>query len=241
MHSINDDNYQVTKLLFFRNFSFENKLHVNAIQNGRISFAYEEMVEFPLEIVKILWKDITHLDLSGNNISNFEFLNGFVHLKSLIVDENLSIGIERTRSTFPKQPKLELFYCNNCEIPFPAEFIRQISTLFPKIKYLSLMEFKTVVVDEKNLHHLRMFAIFMNPFLLHFNDKRVSDEEKEYAKKFHKYLCIPPSTTLMSSVNLHEIVGVKKKGEITQQIEQFFEEERIEKFLSSVSVSDYFL
>lgn len=233
-------------MLFFRNFSYQNKLYVNGIHEGRISFAYEGMTEFPLEIVKISWKDITHLDLSGNNISNFEFLSGFVHLKSLIVDENLRIGSNKTRATFPTIPKLELFYANNCDINVPADFILQISSLFANLKYLSLMEWKTVLVDEKNFHRLRMFAIFMNPFLNHYNDKVVMDDERDHAQKCHQYLgtidCTAPSTVSVTREYFSKVIGImsQEKGEITKEIEDFFENDKIEKLLNSKNVAKIF-
>lgn len=215
----------------FRNFSFNNELYVNKITDGRISFAFEGMIEFPVEMVKLLWKDITHMDLSGNNILNFEFLCGFIHLKSLIVDGNLSIGCQKkTRSTLPAILSLELFYCNNCKISRPSEFIINISELFPKIKYFSLMEWKTVSVDEERLQKLRMLAIFMNPFLLHFNDRHVSDDERDYAKRNH------------SHVPEDKFSAIRKKqsvGKITQEIKDFFEAENLDENLILITMKDY--
>ena len=216
----------VKLLIFFRNFLFNNELYVNKIKDGRISFAFEEIIEFPVEIVKLLWMDITHMDLSGNNISNFEFLNGFIHLKSLIVDGNLSIGCKKTRMSFPPLPKLELFYCNNCDISLPSEFIIRISALFPMLKYFSLMEFKTIMVDEDTLHQLRMLAIFLNPLLVHFNDKLVSDDERNQAKDLHA----------LNNFNARREQNV---GKVTRDLEDFFEAEKIEKSLILITMKDY--
>lgn len=212
---------------------------MNKITDGRISFAYEEMIQFPVEMVKLLWEDITHMDLSGNNISNFEFLYGFSHLKSLIVDGNLSIGSKKTRLTFPTIPNLELFYCNNCDISdSTSEFIIHISALFPKIKYLSLMDWKTVVADEKSLNQLRMLAIFMNPFLVHFNDKLIGDDERDLAKNIQTFDCKLP-LNLIDEISRDKSSAIKKDFSVTQEIKDFFEAENIEKKLSLITMTDY--
>lgn len=210
----------------FRNFSFNNELYVNKIKDGRISFAFEEMIEFPVDMVKLLWKDITHMDLSGNNISNFEFLYGFIHLKSLIVDGNLSIGCKKTRSTFPPLPNLELFYCNNCDISLPSEFVIQISSLYPMVKYFSLMECKAIAVDEDTLLQLRMLAIFLNPLLVHFNDKLVSDDERNEAKN-------------IQTLNNFSARKEQSTGQVTQDLKDFFEAEKMEETLILITMKDY--
>jgi hypothetical protein len=90
----------------------DDDLLVNEIRNGKISFACEAMEKFPRSLVEVLRNDITHIDLSMNNIRNFEFLRGFKHLKSLIIDENDRMEID----SFPPIEKLELFYANKCEL-----------------------------------------------------------------------------------------------------------------------------
>lgn len=208
---------------------------MNEIKEGKISFAFEEMEEFPLEVVKILWDDrITHLDLTGNKISNFEFLGGFIHLKSLILDGNDSLGSEKGLSTLPSMPNLELCYCNNCKITYPADFIFQLSSLLTGIKYLSIMDKMTDVDEnEQKSHRLRMFAILMNPLLIHFNDKTIEDDEREHAERFHQYLgtidCTFSSYNLISRKIFHNVVGMPCEAERTETSEE------IEKFIKRKS------
>lgn len=210
-------------------------IFVNEFKEGKISFADENMREFPLDIVKLLWNEcIAHLDLSGNKLSNFEFLRGFIHLKSLILDGNEKIGGEGL-STLPPMPNLELFYSNNCKIPFPANFAFHLSSLLASIKYLSIMEKSTDVVDERKSHRLRMFVILMNPFLLHFNDKAVRDEERRHAESYHQYLgtidCTFSARALISSKDLHKVMGLScqtEKRETSIEIQDFIERKLIE-------------
>lgn len=230
------------------NFKCGNYL-VNEIHDRKISFAYEEIKEFPVKIVKLLWKDITHLDLSGNQISNFEFLVGFIHLRSLICDGNVNIGKKDTLATFPKIVNLDLLYCNNCEISSTADFLLQISSLFPKIKYLSHIEWKTLKVDDENrLHCLRMLAIFMNPFLRHYNDKMVRRDEKIHANECHQNsreidCTAPMMTSYINRNDVHKIMRYKremqKRGDISHEIEEFIENQKIESSLSSFKANNY--
>lgn len=201
------------------------------------------MEEFSLDLVKVLFDDcITHLDLSGNKISNFEFLGGFIHLKSLILDGNESLGNEKGLATFPLMPNLELFYSNNYKISYPADYIFQLSYHLKGIKYLSIMEKMTDGNENERMsHRLRMFAILMNPFLLHFNDKMVEDHEKEHAKKHHQYLgtidCNFSPYDVISKKDLHNVIGMSceaERTETTEDIEKFIKRKFIEKKLENV-------
>lgn len=163
---------------------------VNEIRNGRVSFAYEGLKAFPLHVVEVLRFDITHLDLSMNDLIDFDFLRGFHCLKSLIVDGNTKMEWE----TLPQIDTLELFYANKCEIEFPRSFAFRIAIIFPRLKYFSFMEnpfFKGDTCDEAwagRVHRIRMLVAFINPKLQHFNDRKITEQERAHAKKYHHYL-----------------------------------------------------
>lgn len=162
---------------------------VNEIQHGRISFAHEGLRKFPRSLVEILRNDITHLDLSSNDIKNFAFLRGFKHLKSLIVDDNPFWW-----ETIPPIDTLELFYANKCQIHSPRSFIYRLTVIFKNLKYLSIMEnpaqrreVEEHVWKGKN-HRMRMYAIFMIPSLIHINDQKISANERFHSMRYHQYL-----------------------------------------------------
>lgn len=140
--------------------------------------------------MSFLRHDITHLDLSHNNISDFYFLRSFKHLKTLVIDGNK----ELVQETLPPIPTLEVFYANKCNIEFPRSFLFHISVVFENLKILSMM---TIPIDftkyvsiakEIPLHRLNMYAIFMLPHLRQVNGDKVTKADRRHANRFHKYL-----------------------------------------------------
>lgn len=223
---------------------------MNEIRNGKISFAFEGMNKFPRSLVDILRHDITHLDLSMNKIRDFSFLRGFKNLSSLIVDGNTNMDMD----TLPSNDKLELFYANKCNIEFPRSFIFRVSVAFKSLKYFSMMCNPVLKqqclrhVWEGSEHRTRMFAIFMNPNLQHFNDEKVSDGQRAHSKSFHSYLG-PVDCKLTNSKTLHDTDDVWKILPLHLQkttvelleLQAQDEEDNLEKMLSKFSVSGYFL
>ena len=222
---------------------------MNEIKNGKISFAYEGLETFPGSLVEILRHDITHLDLSANNIRNLEFLRGFKSLKSLIIDENTRVDMD----SLPQLDSLELFYANKCRIEFPRSFISRVSVVFKSLKYLSMM-YNPVMKRPKLAHiwkgkdrRMRMFAVFMNPNLIHFNDKHVDETERQHAERYHKYL--GPSDYKLSEFKIlpdtddvRSILPAHIRDQIADLEEMEFqaEAERVDEALSSISISQYF-
>lgn len=227
----------------------DDDLLVNEIRNGKVSFAFEGMEKFPRSLVEVLRNDITHLDLSVNNIRNFEFLHGFKHLKSLIVDDNIHIEVD----SFPPVDTLELFYANKCNIEFPRSFINRASVVFPRLKYFSMMT--NPMMKRKCLenvwkgrdHRMRMFAIFIIPQLIHYNDKEISEEEREHSKIFHKYLgpidCkLSKFKTLPDTDDIRKILPVHIRDKtcdiISMEIQDSYDE--LDENLAAVRISAYF-
>lgn len=221
---------------------------MNEIKNGKISFAFEGMIKFPRSLVDVLRHDITHLDLSMNKIRDFSFLRGFKNLSSLIVDGNTHMDMD----TLPSNDKLELFYANKCNVEFPRSFIFRVSVAFKSLKFFSMM-YNPIMkqqslkhVWEGSEHRMRMFAIFMNSNLLHFNDEKISEQQREHSKSFHSYLG-PVDCELVNSKTLRDTDDVWRILPLHLQeatIEHFSllaqeEEDNLDKVLSAISVSEY--
>lgn len=219
---------------------------MNEIVDGKISFAFEGMDKFPRTLVELLRDDITHIDLSMNRIKDFGFLRGFKRLKSLIVDGNVRMDME----SFAPNPTLKLFYANKCKIEFPRSFIFRVSVVFPSLKYFSIMENSVAIrpkVQEGREHRMRLFAIFINPNLIHYNDKEVTDDERQHAADFHKYLgpidCkLSVYKTLPDTDDVRKIlpVHIRNKTFDIASLEAQDKSESFDEALAAVSVSAYF-
>lgn len=222
---------------------------VNEIRNGIISFGYERMSKFPGRLVEILRHDITHLDLSMNNIRSFDFLRGFKNLKSLVLDGNIHMDME----SLPPLDTLVLFYANKCNIEFPRSFIFRISSVFQSLKYLSMMSIPVIrrpslrARREEQDHRMRMFAIFMNPKLIHFNDKHITEDERHHSETYHKYLgpigCnLSKFKTLPDTDDLRKIlpVFIREKTRHVLSMEAQEDADNLSEALASIVISDYF-
>jgi hypothetical protein len=221
-------------------------------KKGRISLAYENFKEFPKSLADILRIDITHLDLSMNDIQNFDFLKSFENLKALIVDGNTRMDTD----TLPLNLNLELFYANKCEIEFPRSFVFRISVVFPNLKYFSMMDNPPIKRNEPFLsydeawlgreHRIRMLAIFIYLDLIHFNDKIITNLEREKSAEFHHYLG-PVDSELekfKSSVDTDNIVKIlpvnlRDKALALLKIDETFDNDSDEG-LVDVKISAYF-
>lgn len=207
------------------------------------------MSKFPRSLVEVLRLDITHLDLSMNKIRNFEFLRGFKRLQSLIVDENIHMDME----SFPPLDTLKLFYANKCRIQHPRSFIFRVSVVFPSLKFFSMM-YNPVMkrsslqhIWESKEHRTRMFAVFINPNLIHFNEKEITEDEREHSTSYHKYLgpvdCkLSKFKTLPDTDDLRKIlpVHIREKTADILSMEAQDEVDSLEEALAAVSISDYF-
>lgn len=221
---------------------------VNEIREGRVSFAYEALDRFPRSLVEVLRHDITHLDLTANNIRCFEFIRGFKGLKSLIIDLNGRMDV----TTLPPVDTLELFYANKCKIEFPRSFVFRVSVVFPSLKYFSMMynpalkRFYKWEIQARD-HRNRMYAIFMLPNMIHYNDRRVTDDEREHSKAYHVYLgpidCkLWKFTTLPDTDDIRAIlpVHIRSKTAHLRAMDWQDDEDALDDALKSVSISDYF-
>lgn len=226
----------------------ENAL-VKEIREGKISFAFEEMEKFPWSLVDILRHDITHLDLTSNKIMNFQFLRGFYNLKSLIVDNSPLIET----GSLPTMEKLELFYANRCKIQFPRTFVNRVAIIFPQIKYFSMIYNPKIKREKQNHiwirqeHCFRMFVIFMNRNLIHFNDRVISNDERDHSRFYHMYLgpidCKPSKfKTLPDTEDIGRILPINIQDETEEHTAMLVrdEEDRYDEALSTVSISNYF-
>ncbi|KAL5469354.1 hypothetical protein EMCRGX_G030604 [Ephydatia muelleri] len=105
-------------------------------EDGRtVSLAYRGLEELPLRHLGQL-ETIRHLDLSNNNFSDLRALREFTGLGTLILDRNNITS----HVVFPSLPQLEVLWVNHNKIANLALFIQTISSSFPNLKNLSMMD-----------------------------------------------------------------------------------------------------
>jgi hypothetical protein len=208
------------------------------------------MRSFPRSLVDLLRHDITHLDLSYNALRDFDFLRGFKNLKSLIVDGNARMDME----SVPPLTSLQLFYANKCNIEFPRSFIFRVAVIFKSLKYFSMMGNPIKRSESVNYawegkeHRMRMFAIFMIPNLIHFNDKLITDGERAHSQAFHKYLG-PMDCKLSRFVSLPDTddirkilpVHIREKTNEILAMEAQDDSDSLDDALDSIHIAQYFV
>lgn len=89
-------------------------------------------------------KNITHLDLSYNSLKSIEGISYFKHLESLVLDNNKIPMIGGGADEFSRPiriviSKLKVLSINNNRIANLDGFLRNISTCFPNLTYLSML------------------------------------------------------------------------------------------------------
>ncbi|CRK88008.1 CLUMA_CG001794, isoform A [Clunio marinus] len=102
-------------------------------------------------------------------------------------------------------------------------------------------------LSESRNHQLRMFAIFMMPNLIHYNDKKITDEERYHANNYHK--CLGPIECKLLNYKAYPPVEDLKKlipesiQESDDEISKLDDHDyimNVEKGLSSFNLSLYF-
>ncbi|CAO1438945.1 unnamed protein product [Diamesa hyperborea] len=161
-----------------------DRLVVNDIHEGSVSFGFDDMKTMNPSIISHLSNDIKNLDLSYNNLSDLSFLSEFHLLENLVLDSNVNLDYE----SIPELKKLKLLYVNKCQIYNIVKFVYHICKNCPNLRYLSMMGMK--LKDGKGLyidrHNFRMFVIYLIPSLVHLDDKVVAFYERQHASEKHR-------------------------------------------------------
>lgn len=161
-----------------------DRLVVNDINEGSISFGFDDMASMNPTIISQISDDIKNLDLSYNNLSDLSFLSSLVLLENLVLDSNVNLDFE----SIPILPKLKLLYVNKCQIYNIIKFIYHICKNCPNLKYLSVMgnQLRNETGAMIDQHNFRMFVIYLIPSLVHLNDKEVGFLERKHASENHR-------------------------------------------------------
>ncbi|XP_066589970.1 leucine-rich melanocyte differentiation-associated protein-like isoform X2 [Prorops nasuta] len=153
-----------------------------------LSLAFESLLFMPLDIIDSYANTIHTLDISHNKFSrNLHFLSEFENLTSLNLDHN---NID-AYSLLPYMPKLQLLWLNHNNIDDLYPFIKNLYQSTPNLRYLCLMGNKAApsYLNGGTFYdylQYRLFVISWFPRLIHLDDRIITPEQREEAKRLFK-------------------------------------------------------
>ena len=141
------------------------------------------------------------LDVSFNELNDFEGLSDFTNLETLTVDNNNIVKLDN----MPQLLRLKTLWLNKNSITSVDDALEILSTEVPNIEYLSLLGnpgCKTEMNGSSQLEveRYRLYCIYKLPKLVFLDSSPVSDSERQNAISRGQYLKVAkPSATVLSS------------------------------------------
>ena len=153
-----------------------------------LSLAFEDLFCMPFDIIENYSNILHTLDISHNMFSrNLQFLTEFENLTSLNLDHN---NID-DHTVFPHMPKLQLLWLNHNNIKELYPFIKNLYESLPNLRYLCLMGNKAApsYLNGGTFYdylQYRLYVISLFPHLVHLDDRAVTPEQRQEAKRLYK-------------------------------------------------------
>lgn len=162
-----------------------NSVTIDPNNPGRISLAYRELTDLPAGW-NSKYDDITVLDLSHNNFTDFHFLQDFTQLNTLILDNNNLTNHVK----FPYMESLHTFWVNQNKITNLSAFIETVAKCLPNLKYFSMMNNEAAPSyfnggTYQQYKDYRCYVISHLPSLMVLDDHTITGEEREEARKVY--------------------------------------------------------
>ncbi|XP_041968491.1 leucine-rich melanocyte differentiation-associated protein-like [Aricia agestis] len=159
----------------------------NTEEPTKLTLAYEKLYEIPKAVVTRFSNHIQYLDISHNKITNLDALVHFIHLTSLIADDNPITE----NCCLPPMPKLEILWLNRCKIASIYPWVGKLRESCPNLTYLSLMgnpaapSYFNGGTFYEYLQY-RLFVISHFPSLTHLDDRRVTEDQRTESERLYK-------------------------------------------------------
>ncbi|XP_045449279.1 leucine-rich melanocyte differentiation-associated protein-like [Melitaea cinxia] len=156
-------------------------------ETTKLTLAYERLYELPTTIIERFCDHVQYLDISHNKITNLDGLVHFKLLTTLIADDNPITE----NCSFPPMPKLQLLWLNRCKIASLYPWVSKLKESCPNLQYLSLMgnpaapSYFNGGTFYEYLQY-RLFVISQFPSLLHLDDRKVTDDQREESQRLYK-------------------------------------------------------
>lgn len=153
-----------------------------------LSLAFENLFYMPYDIIENYGNTVHTLDISHNKFSrNLQFLAEFENLTSLNLDHN---NVD-SYTVLPYMPKLQLLWLNHNNIEDLYPFIKNLYESVPNLRYLCLMGNKAApsYLNGGSFYdylQYRLYVISWFPHLVHLDDRTVTGEQRQEAKRLFK-------------------------------------------------------
>ncbi|XP_003744857.1 uncharacterized protein LOC100906948 [Galendromus occidentalis] len=160
-----------------------------------LSLAFEDLESVPNgKIPDELYNSVRTIDLTGNRLTDVQFLSDFENLKTVILDHNRISCL----TVFPKIPGLHTLSLNYNRVLSAAPFIPSLAQQCPSLRILSLManevcpNYLNGGTEQQNELY-RHFIIRHFPKLEYLDDSFITNDEREGALEssaaVHGYQC----------------------------------------------------
>jgi len=133
------------------------------------------------QIVQKFRYTVRDLDLSDSHLKSLEFLNGLHNLQGIILDNNQLTS----SSGYPFLPKLRSLSVNNNAIANLEEFLDHITSCFPSLRCLSMVNNPVCPYFNQMTHryyNYKIYVISRVPLLTHLDGSLLGEEDKIHAQ-----------------------------------------------------------
>ncbi|CAL1546613.1 unnamed protein product [Lymnaea stagnalis] len=163
-------------------------------KSHRVSLAYMELAELPVDIISQYGNTIIELDLSHNKVSDLRFLISLPRLQSLVVDHNkISSHVK-----MPLCRQLQTLWVNHNNIQNLGLFITSLAKNCPNIRILSMMNNEAAPSffnggNYQQYLDYRYFVISSLPKLEVLDYTAVTPEERSEARRLYPVSIVQPA------------------------------------------------
>jgi hypothetical protein len=162
-----------------------------SLEGDHLSLVGLDLVYVPPHIGEKYGERVKQLDLSYNAIENLNNLERFMHLNSLVVDNN---NLE-SEENFPKIEGLKTLSVNNNKITDLKKFLDIVKEKFPNLTYLSMLKNPACSNeftgrDDDDYQRYRYYVLYTLRGLRFLDSREVVEEERKEALRVGPH-CLP--------------------------------------------------
>ncbi|XP_077983876.1 leucine-rich melanocyte differentiation-associated protein-like [Glandiceps talaboti] len=158
-------------------------------ERQRLSLAFQELTEFPVKYLGDQAETLEELDISHNLFTEVRFLENFVNLNTLILDNNNI----KSHTKFPPLSSLTCLWLNQNKISNLTIFIDMLSRSFPNLRYLCMMNNPAAPSyfnggSYQQYREYRQYVISQLPNLEVLDDNKIEPDERKEAERIFRQL-----------------------------------------------------